>query len=347
MGDVVILTAEDGLADTIRPRLDVAGADVSACGSLQAVRTEATRERPFSLAADVDALEAVVNEHGGALVILDPLDAYLQGVDGHRNSEVRGVLAPLAAMLERTGAAGLLVHHLNKDASTVNALYRAGGSLAFVAAARAVFGVAPDPDSEGRRLFLPVKLNIAAKPRGHRLPRHGRRHRVGRRPGDRRRRDRLRLQAQARRQRQGGRGEGLHPARAGGRSPDRADDHRRGRRVRRHLRVDPAQGEGRSWRRPAQVQSKREGFGAAGTWYWRLAPASARPGPLRREMTIYVSLCLLCGTGRIDPPQKAIEGHRGAKESDGYCLTTNAPPCRPTIDHLSLTPRTWPTWPTP
>ena len=166
LGDVVILTAEDGLADTIRPRLDRAGADVSRVWVLQAVRSDAG-ERQFCLAEDVDQLEAVVREKRAGLVMVDPLDAYLQGVDGHRNAEVRGVLAPLAAMLERTGAAGLLVHHLNKDASTVNALYRAGGSLAFVAAARSVLGVAPDPDNEdGRRLLLSVKLNIAAKPEG-------------------------------------------------------------------------------------------------------------------------------------------------------------------------------------
>ena len=166
-GDVVILTAEDGLADTIRPRLDRAGADVSRVWALQAVwRDEGAVERQFCLAEDVDRLEALVALRRARLVIVDPLDAYLQGVDGHRNSEMRVVLAPLAAMLERTGAASILVHHLNKDASTLNALYRLGGSLALIAAARAAFGVAPDPDCEGRRLFLCLKMSIAAKPEG-------------------------------------------------------------------------------------------------------------------------------------------------------------------------------------
>ena len=174
-GDVVILTAEDGIADTIRPRLDAAGADVSRVWVIESVRAEGAAGKLFSLADDVGALEEVVREHHARLVMIDPLDSYLRGVDSHRNSEVRGVLAPFAAMLERSGATGLCVHHLNKDASSVNALYRAGGSLAFVAAARAVFGVAPDPDSEGRCLFLPVKLNIAAKPPGlgYRVTDHG------------------------------------------------------------------------------------------------------------------------------------------------------------------------------
>lgn len=166
MGDVVVLTAEDGLADTIRPRLDAAGADPDHVWALQAASTGKGGERSVSLTADIEGLEKWVNATEAALVIIDPLDAYLQGVDTHRNAEVRTTLAPLAAMLERTGAAAVLVHHLNKDASTVNALYRAGGSLAFVAAARAVHGVAPDPDNEGRYLFLPIKLNIARKPEG-------------------------------------------------------------------------------------------------------------------------------------------------------------------------------------
>ena len=165
IGDVVILTAEDGLADTIRPRLDRAGADVSRVWALQAMRSD-DGERTFRLADDVPALEDVVREKRARLVIIDPLDGYLAGVDAHRNSEVRGVLAPVAAMLERTCAAGLFVHHLNKDAGTVNALYRAGGSLAYVAAARSVFGVAADPEDEERRVLVSVKLNLAAKPEG-------------------------------------------------------------------------------------------------------------------------------------------------------------------------------------
>ena len=104
-------------------------------------------------------------EQQAVLVIIDPLNAYLAGIDSHKAAEVRGGLAPLSALGERTGAAIVVVHHLNKGAST-NALYRASGSLDFVAAARSVLGVAPDPEREGRMLLLPVKLNIAAKPPG-------------------------------------------------------------------------------------------------------------------------------------------------------------------------------------
>jgi hypothetical protein len=93
------------------------------------------------------------------------VNAYLAGIDCHKAAEVRAALAPLAAMAERTGAAVLVIVHLNKSSGS-NALYRASGSLDFVAAARSVLGVAEDPDTDGRRLLLPVKLNVAAKPDG-------------------------------------------------------------------------------------------------------------------------------------------------------------------------------------
>ena len=75
------------------------------------------------------------------------------------------MLSPLAHVAAETHAAIVAVHHLNKGTSP-NALYRASGSLDFVAAARVVHGVAPDPDNEGRRVFVPVKCNIAAMPEG-------------------------------------------------------------------------------------------------------------------------------------------------------------------------------------
>jgi KaiC/GvpD/RAD55 family RecA-like ATPase len=167
-GSVVLLTAEDGLSDTVRPRLDTLGADVTRIHALTAVRRAGEHgERSFSLAEDVLRLETAIRQTGAALVVIDPLNAYLQNVDSHRAAEVRGVLAPLAAMAERSACAVLIVHHLNKGTSA-NALYRAGGSLDFVAAARSVLGVAVDSaDSEGqRRLLLSIKLNVAAKPPG-------------------------------------------------------------------------------------------------------------------------------------------------------------------------------------
>jgi hypothetical protein len=164
-GGVVLLSAEDDPADTIRPRLDAAYADVSRIVVVQAVRETDEKgnvvSRCFSLDRDIFALdEAIRGVPDCRLVIVDPISAYLGDADSHKNAEVRAVLAPLNDLAVRRGVAMLAVTHLRKGEGA--AIYRAMGSLAFVAAARAVFAVTRDQQDESgeRRLFLPVKNNI-------------------------------------------------------------------------------------------------------------------------------------------------------------------------------------------
>ena len=115
----------------------------------------------FSLSQDLAALEAAIKScQDVRLVIMDPVSAYLSGVDSHSNAGMREVLAPLRAMAERTGVAVVAISHLTKRAGAA-VMYRAMGSLAFVAAARAVWAVGPDRQTAGRMLFLPVKCNLA------------------------------------------------------------------------------------------------------------------------------------------------------------------------------------------
>ncbi len=161
-GSVVLLSAEDDTADTIRPRLEAADGDPARVIELQAVRAPGAPEgRGFNLATDVAALERVIAEARDVrLVVIDPLSAYLGGLDTHNNAEVRGMMAPVVEMAERTGVAVVAITHLNKNAAA-SVLYRATGSLAFVAAARAVWSVLPEEGNPRRVLFLPVKCNLA------------------------------------------------------------------------------------------------------------------------------------------------------------------------------------------
>lgn len=164
-GGVVLLNAEDGVADTIRPRLDAAGADVDRIVALQAIRSVGVNgrelDRAFDLSCDLPALERAIRSVDGCrLVVIDPVTAYLGGVDSHKNAEVRGLLAPLSTIAEKFGVAVLAVTHLNK-AGGGPAIYRAMGSLAFTAAARAAWVVTKDHDDPQRRLLLPIKNNIA------------------------------------------------------------------------------------------------------------------------------------------------------------------------------------------
>lgn len=164
-GGVVLLSAEDDLADTIRPRLDAAGADCARIVALTAVGAASDPERgavrPFDLGRDLPALEAAIRKVDDCrLVVIDPITAYLGRTDSHVNAEVRGLLGPLADLAARHRVAVVAVTHLNKSGNGP-AIYRAMGSLAFAAAARAVWSVSRDKGDPDRRLFLPVKNNIA------------------------------------------------------------------------------------------------------------------------------------------------------------------------------------------
>jgi hypothetical protein len=164
-GGVVLLSAEDAVADTIRPRLDAAGADVARIVALEAIRSvgDNGREsaRTFDLSRDLPALEeAIRSVEGCRLVVIDPVTAYLGGVDSHKNADIRGLLAPLGAIAERHRVAMIAVTHLNKSGGGP-AIYRATGSLAFAAAARAAWAVSKDKDEPRRRLLLPIKNNNA------------------------------------------------------------------------------------------------------------------------------------------------------------------------------------------
>lgn len=161
-GGVVLLSAEDDIADTIRPRLDAAQADVERIAAIQGVRLAGDKGiSHFSLGRDLPALEqSLAVTQNVRLVIIDPLTAYLGRMDSHKNAEVRALLAPLAQLAARHRVAVLAVNHLNKSLGG-KALYRPMGSLAFAAAARAVWLVVADKDNPSRRLMLPAKMNVA------------------------------------------------------------------------------------------------------------------------------------------------------------------------------------------
>jgi hypothetical protein len=159
-GDVVLFGAEDDLADTVRPRLDAAGADVSRVAAVEGIHGT-SGPRGFSLVTDLPRLEAVLAMRPQArLVVIDPITAYCSGVDSHKNADVRALLAPLAELAARRRVAVVAVTHLNKAAGG-KAIYRAMGSLAYIAAARVGWLVAKDKDDPTRRLLLPVKNNLA------------------------------------------------------------------------------------------------------------------------------------------------------------------------------------------
>ena len=170
LGHVIILSAEDGAADTIVPRLLAANADLDRVHIVTAVRTEDGKgRRIFNLQADLDLLERKIKEIGDVvLVVIDPVSSYMGRGDSHKNTEVRQVLEPVGEMATRMRVAVLTITHFSKSGnnSTTKALHRFIGSIAFIGAARAGFAVMEDPEEKGRRLFLHAKNNLAPPPQG-------------------------------------------------------------------------------------------------------------------------------------------------------------------------------------
>src|SRR5262249_55577804 len=113
--------------------------------------------------SDLPLLRQKIEKIGNVvLIIIDPLSAYLGvgKVDTHRQSDVRGVLGPLAELAAEKQLAIIGVMHFNKKADVTDAMLRIADSLAFVAASRHAYIVVDDPEHE-RRLFVKAKNNLA------------------------------------------------------------------------------------------------------------------------------------------------------------------------------------------
>ncbi len=121
-GHSIILNAEDGAEDTIKPRLLLHGANEINISLLMGVRQNET-EYSFSLKTDLDALEKAIIQTGCQLVVVDPLSAYMPHINQFRDGDVRSVLAPLSQLAEQYNVA---VERLDLSSRTLNCLKRAG-----------------------------------------------------------------------------------------------------------------------------------------------------------------------------------------------------------------------------
>lgn len=166
-GSVLLLNGEDDVADTVVPRLKALGADLSQIKIVEGVRTtDGRQETSFTLAHHLDALEwALVGMENPRLVIIDPISSFLRGLDSNSNAIVRRMLGQLGELAQRWEVAILAVTHFAKDHGGYS-LRGALGSTAFVASARGVWLVAPDPLDASRRLLLQLKNNLGRRAAG-------------------------------------------------------------------------------------------------------------------------------------------------------------------------------------
>lgn len=150
---VVIASAEDGLGDTIRPRLDTMGADTRMIHAIKGALD-------FNNGG-LDILREVIELVRPALVVVDPLVAYIGArVDLHRANEVRAIMTRLADIAETYGVAILAIRHLTKGGA-LKPIYRGMGSIDLTASCRSVIMAGCDPENPQKRGLVHIKSNLA------------------------------------------------------------------------------------------------------------------------------------------------------------------------------------------
>ena len=152
--NVIYQTAEDGLADTVKPRLELAGAD---CGRILVID-----ESEKTLSMIDERLESALKETHARVLILDPIQAYLGGgMDMNRANEARDMTKRLGLLAEKYKCAILLIGHMNKAGGN-KAAYRGMGSIDFFAVARSVLLVGRVEGEPELRAVVQIKNNLEA-----------------------------------------------------------------------------------------------------------------------------------------------------------------------------------------
>jgi hypothetical protein len=158
---VVLLGREDGLADTVVPRLRAAGADLSRIHRLEARFDSAGVEMRISFPRDCELLRETIIETQARLVVIDPFTAFLDDAVSCLNEQMaRRALEPVVQLAKETGAVIQLVRHLTKSGNPRAALHRGGGAVGIIGLARSAFLVGQDPEQSGARLLAATKCNL-------------------------------------------------------------------------------------------------------------------------------------------------------------------------------------------
>ncbi len=163
MGTIVMMV-EDGLADTVAPRLVNAHADMTRIGALETVVDEQGLERFPTFPSCITDLANVAPVVECRLIVIDPIMSYLgEKTSSKDDQSVRQALTPLTMFAEETGIAVVMLRHFNK-ASNMDVKYRGQGSMAFIGLARSGLVVANDPDDPTRNIIASSKSNLGAAP---------------------------------------------------------------------------------------------------------------------------------------------------------------------------------------
>ncbi len=169
LGNVLLFSSEDDPNDTIVPRLRSNGANLTRIKAFRSIHKKQGNqyvEGDISIIADFAELKRLVSVFQPKLIIIDPIDAYLSGIDTYRNADMRAnVFSPLKRLAEEFGTTIICIMHLNKTNSTVSK-NRVNGSIAYVAAVRAAWLISADKNEPERKIMAPIKFNLGPRPTG-------------------------------------------------------------------------------------------------------------------------------------------------------------------------------------
>jgi len=168
-GNCLIWTSEDGLADTIKPRLIAMGADLSRVWFIESQREADGKKRPFDPARDMPSLVDAAGKIPGGIdfLMLDPVVAAVgTETNSHNNAETRNALQPVLDFAETAGCAVLGVTHFTKGTIGKDPVERVTGSVAFGALARIIMIATKNESGNGDppRIFVRAKSNITNIP---------------------------------------------------------------------------------------------------------------------------------------------------------------------------------------
>ena len=159
-GGVVYLSSEDGAADTLRPRFEVAGGDLK---KIHVIDPRATATR-ILLPRDLDILKNECARVRAKLLVIDTLPAFMEG-SLNNDQSVNRALLPLSNLAEQLEMAVICIRHLRKTRSD-DLLYRGSGSTAVSGIARSVLHIDKHPSEEGTRVLVQVKPNLVPHEQG-------------------------------------------------------------------------------------------------------------------------------------------------------------------------------------
>lgn len=153
IGNVILQNGEDGIDDTIKPRLMFQGAD---CRKIYFVDEGETN---FLKIQDRKRLEKIIIEVQPELIILDPIQRFVGDLNMNSMNDVRMALAPLNTLAKKYNCAIVIVMHMNKN-TNAKAIHRNSGSGDFIGIARSALTIMHNPENKEEKLMIPIKANL-------------------------------------------------------------------------------------------------------------------------------------------------------------------------------------------